>query len=297
MPPASVRRPSRLWRLATLSAALALALTGCFSKPPREGGPGQAGAVVQIKGSDTMVNLGQAWADAFMKANPGTSVAVTGGGSGTGIAALLNRTATIAQSSRKIKHEELEKARQAGLDPKEFLVGTDGLAVIVHPDNPVSEIDYAKLKQIFTGAVTNWKQVGGPDLPIVVMSREVNSGTHVYFKEEVLKDAEFSPKALLMPSSQAIVDGVAQDRGAIGYLGMAYVSPKVKPLKIARDGKTPAVEPTEANVLAGKYPISRPLFLYTASEPTGVAKRFVDFALSPEGQKIVQQVGFTPIKK
>lgn len=292
-----LRRPGRPWRVAALAAALALALTGCFAKPPREGGAAQGGGTVQIKGSDTMVNLGQAWADAFMKANPGTSIAVTGGGSGTGIAALLNRTATIAQSSRKMKREEIDKARQNGYDPKEFLVGTDGLAVIVHPSNPLGDIDNAKLKQIFTGQVINWKQVGGPDLPIVVMSREVNSGTHVYFKEEVLKEAEFSPKALLMPSSQAIVDGVGHDRGAIGYLGMAYVSPKVKALKISRDGKTPAVDPTEQNVLAGIYPISRPLFLYTANEPAGVAKRFIEFSLSADGQKIVEKVGFTPIKK
>lgn len=295
---AGIRRGGTI-RLVALAAAIGLILTGCLSKPPREGGAGPSaqGGTVQIKGSDTMVNLGQAWAEAFMKANPGTSVAVTGGGSGTGIAALINKTTAIAQSSRKMKPDEFDKARQNGLDPKEFLAGSDGLAVIVHPSNPLSQIDFTGLKRIFTGQVSNWKELGGPDRPIVVMSREVNSGTHIYFKEEVLKDAEFSPKALLMPSSQAIVDGVAQDQGAVGYLGMAYVSDRVKALKVSKDGQTPAVEPIEANVLNGKYPISRPLYLYTATEPAGAVRRFLDFALGPEGQRIVEQVGFTPIKK
>lgn len=282
-------------RCGALLLVIALLLGGCLSKPPR-GGAGQGG-VVQLRGSDTMVNLGQAWADQFMRENPGMTVAVTGGGSGTGIAALLNRTANIAQSSRRVTPAEIERARRNGFALREFLVGKDGLAVIVHPSNPVVSLTYEQLRRIFTGAATNWKDVGGADLPIVVMSREVNSGTHVYFKEEVLQNAEFSPRALLMPSSQAIADGVAADRGAIGYLGMAYVSPSVRALRIAKRPGGEAVEPSEANVLAGRYPISRPLFLYTAGDPTGPIQGFIDFALSPQGQAIVQKVGFTPLKK
>lgn len=257
---------------------------------------------IQIKGSDTMVNLGQAWAEAFNKINPEVNVAVTGGGSGTGIAALIAGTADIAECSRTMKDKEIEKAKQNGITPIEFIVALDGLAVVVHPDNPVSKLTTDELSDIFTGKIINWKQLGGQDLPIVILSREVNSGTHVYFKEHVLRrgsekgSEEFSPMALLMPSSQAIADEVSQNPNAIGYYGMGYISPAQKAIAVAKDKNSPYVEPKIENVKSGKYPISRPLLMYTKGEPQGAVKEFIDFSLSPEGQEIVVKTDFVSVK-
>lgn len=257
---------------------------------------------IQIKGSDTMVNLGQAWAEAFSKKNPGVNVAVTGGGSGTGIAALITGTADIAECSRTMKEKEIEKAKQNGITPVEFTVALDGLAVVVHPDNSVSKLTIDELSDIFTGRVTNWKQLGGKSLSIVILSREVNSGTHVYFKEHVLRKGneksreEFSPMALLMPSSQAIADEVSQNPNAIGYYGMGYISSAQKVIAVAKDKNSPYIEPTLENVKNGKYPISRPLLMYTKGEPEGTVKEFIDFALSPDGQETVVKTDFVPIK-
>jgi len=257
---------------------------------------------IQIKGSDTMVNLGQAWAEAFNKKNPAVNVAVTGGGSGTGIAALIAGTADIAECSRTMKDKEIQKAKQNGITPVEFTAALDGLAVVVHPDNPVSKLAIDELADIFTGRITNWKQLGGKDLPIVILSREVNSGTHVYFKEHVLRKGnekgteEFSPTALLMPSSQAIADEVAQNPNAIGYYGMGYISKQQKVVAVAKDKNLPYIEPTMENVKSGRYPISRPLLMYTKGEPQGRVKEFIDFALSTEGQEIVVKTDFVPVK-
>ena len=257
---------------------------------------------IQIKGSDTMVNLGQALAEAFNKKNPGVNVAVTGGGSGTGIAALIAGTADIAECSRTMKEKEIEKAKQNGITPVEFTVALDGLAVVAHPDNPVFKLTIDELSDIFTGKITNWKQLGGKDLVIVILSREVNSGTHVYFKEHVLRKGnekgieEFSPTALLMPSSQAIADEVAQNPNAIGYYGMGYISPAQKVIAVAKDKNFPYIEPAIENVKNGKYPISRPLLMYTQGEPQGVVKEFIDFTLSPDGQEIVAKTDFVPVK-
>lgn len=257
---------------------------------------------IQIKGSDTMVNLAQAWAEEFMKVHPGTLVAVTGGGSGTGVAALLSKTCDIAETSRKMSEKEEEKAKKSGFTPKEFTVGLDGLAVVVSPKNPVSQLTIDQVADIFTGRVTNWKQVGGKDLPIVILSREVNSGTHVYFKEHVIRkgdsanEDEFSDTALLMSSSQAIADEITQNENAIGYYGMGYISPGQKAIAIAKDKSSPYVEPTIENVKSGAYYISRPLLFYTMGEPTGLIKDFVDFALGKEGQAIVQKIDFVPVQ-
>jgi phosphate transport system substrate-binding protein len=256
---------------------------------------------IQIKGSDTMVNLGQAWAEAFMKANPTVSVAVTGGGSGTGIAALLSNTCDIAELSRELKPEEITMAREKGFEPRQVTVALDGLAVVVHPDNPIHQLTLEQLEAVFSGAMTNWRQVGGADLPIVVLSREVNSGTHVYFKEHVLRrgqkesQVEFAANALMLSSSQAIADEVAQNPGAIGYYGMGYITPREKALAIARDAVSPYVDPTIANVVNNTYPISRPLLMVTRGEPKGLAARFVDYVLSAAGQKIVAKIDFVPV--
>ncbi|MEI6501650.1 MAG: phosphate ABC transporter substrate-binding protein [Armatimonadota bacterium] len=301
-----------------LVAVVALSVSGCSrpsststSQIPPTGpatpgtpaaAPSAAGGSLQIKGSDTMVNLGQAWAEAFGAAK-GAQVAVTGGGSGTGIAALLNSTCDIAESSRKMEGEELTQAKAKGITPKETIVAMDGLAVVVNPTNPVSKLTLDQLAGIFTGTIKNWKEVGGKDSAIVLLSREVNSGTHVYFKEHVLrknkKDGkeEFAPSALLQPSSQSIADEVAQNPKAIGYYGMGYLSKEQKAIAVAKTSAGPYVLPTMQTVTDGTYSISRPLMFYTNGEPTGLVKEYMDYVLSPEGQKIVEEQEFVPVPK
>ena len=258
---------------------------------------------IQIKGSDTMVNLGQAWAEKYMEKNTGDFIAVTGGGSGTGFSSLISGTCDVAMASRSIKDKEIALAKAKGINPNEIKVALDGLAVVVNPGNPISKLTLAQLADIFTGRVTNWKEIGGKDEKIVILSREVNSGTHVYFKEHVLRKndpnskEEFAPAALMLSSSQAIADEVAGNPDAIGYYGMGYISKKQKPVTIAKDEKSEYEAPTIENVINGKYPISRPLFLYTNGIPGGLVKKFVDFTLSKEGQDIVLATDFVPINK
>jgi phosphate transport system substrate-binding protein len=258
---------------------------------------------IQVKGSDTMVNLAQAWAEKYMQENPGDFVAVTGGGSGTGISSLISGTCDIANASRTIKEKEIALAKQRGINPFEIKVGLDGLAVVVNPKNPVTKLTIDQLAQIFTGKVTNWKEVGGEDAKIVILSREVNSGTHVYFKEHVLRKGnlegkeEFASGVLLLSSSQAIADEVAQNPAAIGYYGMGYISNKQKPIMVAKDEKSEYEVPSIENVINGKYPISRPLFIYTNGQPQGLVKKFIDFVLSKEGQDIVLATDFVPVKR
>ncbi|MFA5880457.1 MAG: phosphate ABC transporter substrate-binding protein [Candidatus Margulisiibacteriota bacterium] len=259
--------------------------------------------MIQIKGSDTMVNLVQSWAEKFMAQNPKYFIAVTGGGSGTGISSLMSKSCDLAMCSRTIKPKEILLAEKRGVEPYEIKIALDGLAVVVNPKNVVSKLTLAQLAAIFSGKITNWKQVGGKDEKIVILSREVNSGTHVYFKEHVLRNndpkskVEFAPKALMLSSSQAIADEVAQNSAAIGYYGMGYISKKQKAVAIAKDVNLPFVKPTIDNVISNKYPISRPLFLYCNGKPAGIVKLFLDFALSKEGQKIVIATDFVPLKK
>lgn len=258
---------------------------------------------IQIKGSDTMVNLGQTWAEQYMQDNPGEFIAVTGGGSGTGIASLISATCDIAMSSRAMEEQEIKLAESRGVKPVEHIVGLDGIAVVVNPHNPVNNLTIEQLRSIFMGTIKNWREVGGLDKKIVILSREVNSGTHVFFKEHVLRKGfekgseEFAPEALLMPSSQAIADEVANNPQVVGYYGMGYISAKQKAISIAKDEKSEYVAPTIENVTNGKYPISRPLFLYTKEEPQGLVKKFIDFVLSAEGQKVVLNTDFVPLKK
>jgi phosphate transport system substrate-binding protein len=206
-------------------------------------------------------------------------------------------------SSRNIKEKEIVLAKQKGIDPNEIKVALDGLAVVVNPNNPVTKLTIDQLAAIFTGKITNWKELGGKDERIVILSREVNSGTHVYFKEHVLRKndpaskEEFAPSALMLSSSQAIADEVAGNAAAIGYYGMGYISKRQKPLFIAKDEKSEYEAPTIENVISGKYPISRPLFLYTNGSPEGQVKKFIDFTLSKEGQDIVLATDFVPLNK
>lgn len=259
-----------------------------------------AGNSVQIKGSDTMVNLAQAWAEKYMEEHPDEFIAVTGGGSGTGLSSLISGTCDIAMSSRNIKDKEAALAKQRGVTPYEIKAALDGLAVVVHPKNPLDKLTIAQLADIFSGRVANWKELGGEDKKIVILSREVNSGTHVYFKEHVLRKndpasrEEFAPSALLLSSSQAIADEVAGNPSAIGYYGMGYISPRQKPLAIAQAAGAEFVAPTIENVVSGKYPISRPLFLYTNGRPQGLTAEFTSFCLSKPGQEVVLATDFVP---
>jgi phosphate transport system substrate-binding protein len=279
-----------------LATLILLLLSGCGRKINQSN-------TLQIKGSDTMVNLGQAWAEAYMKLNPGMSIAVTGGGSGTGVSALINNTCDIAEVSREMKDGEIKLAESKGIEPKKLIVALDGLAVVVHPASKISELTIDQLADIFAGKIKNWKEIGGQDAKIVLLSREVNSGTHVYFKEHVLRHGksdgkeEFAAEALLLSSSQAIADEVSQNHDAIGYYGMGYITTKEKALKVAKDKNTPAVAPTMENVLSNAYPISRPLLMYTKGEPQGLVKNFIDYILSPAGQEIVKKLDFVPVKK
>ena len=251
---------------------------------------------VQIKGSDTMVNLAQAWAEEFMKEHPDIPIAITGGGSGTGIAALISGSTDIAQSSRQMEPKEIGQAEKKGIEPKEFHIANDGIAVVVHPSNPVNKLTIKQLSDIFSGKTTNWKEVGGSDQKIVVLSRERNSGTHVFFVEHVVKlgekksTNEFAPNVLMMPSSQAIVEEVSSNKAAIGYFGLGYLTSKEK--AVAVEGVVPSIK----TVSNKTYPISRSLQLYTNGEPKDKIKSFIDFVMSPEGQKIVLKMDFVPVK-
>ena len=259
------------------------------------------GRSIQIKGSDTMVNLGQAWAEAFSQKHPDINIAVTGGGSGTGLTALISGTCDVAESSRAIEKKEVDMAKARGVIPVEHLVAMDGIVVVVHPRNPIKSLTMAQLREIFLGVITNWKAMGGANKPIVLLSREFNSGTHIFFKEHVLRRGhskgpeEFTPGALLMPSSQAIAEEVAGNENAVGYYGMGYKSIRQKTLAVAKDAQSPAVEPTLPNIKSKAYPISRPLFLYTNGTPKGLLKEFIDFVFSPKGQEIVKKTDFVPI--
>ncbi|HOY08487.1 MAG TPA: PstS family phosphate ABC transporter substrate-binding protein [Candidatus Omnitrophota bacterium] len=258
---------------------------------------------IQVKGSDTMVNLVQAWAEKYMEHNPGSFVAVTGGGSGTGLSSLISGTCDIAMSSRNIKVTEVALAEKRGINPNEIKAALDGLAVVVNPENPVDRLTVDELAAVFTGRIVNWKELGGRDEKIVILSREVNSGTHVYFKEHVLRkndpgsQEEFAPGALMLSSSQAIADEVAGNSAAIGYYGMGYISANQKPVAVAQEHGGEYVLPLIENVMNGTYPISRPLFLYTNGVPASLVGEFVEFALSPEGQEIVRTMDFVPLMK
>ena len=256
---------------------------------------------IQIKGSDTMVNLAQAWAEKYMEQYSDEFIAVTGGGSGTGLSSLISGTCDIAMSSRTIKEKEISLALGKGIQPFEIKVALDGIAVVVHPQNPVSKLTIDQLARVFSGTITNWKELGGEDKKIVLLSREVNSGTHVYFKEHVLRKGdeksteEFAPSALMLASSQAIADEVAGNPGAIGYYGMGYISPKQKAILIAKDEQSVYEAPSIDNIISGNYPISRPLFIYTNGQPQELVKKFIDFALSKEGQNTVLETDFVPL--
>ncbi len=284
---------------------LVLAMGGCAprSNSPTEATPATAASYIQNKGSDTIVNLALAWAEAYQGQHPEVRISVTGGGSGTGIAALINKTVDIANASRAIKQEEIDSAKKNGVEPVEFVIARDAIAVIVNPQNPVSQLTLQQISDIYSGKITNWSEVGGEDRPIVRLSRETNSGTHVYFLENVLRLGQkdnktlFSTDTLLLPSSEGITAEVRDNPNAIGYDGLGYVVPEVKVIAVAKSENQAYVMPSVDSVNAGTYPIARELFMYTAGQPSGAVKAYLDWILTPEAQKIVTELGFVPAVK
>jgi phosphate transport system substrate-binding protein len=288
-------------RMSSLCVGLLIGLACVFFCA---GAEAQSQNMIQVKGSDSEVNLVQKLAEVFMQKNTGVNIAVTGGGSGTGIAALINKTTDIANSSRDLEPKEEEAAKKVGVTPFRVVFATDGISAIVHPDNPLNKLTLEQLGKIFKGDVTNWKEVGGPDEKISLYGRQSNSGTYVFFREFVVK-GDYSPHKKSMNGNAQIVEAIQRDKAGIGYVAVGYVvdekgvvKPGLKILNIAKDAKSEAYSPAlMENVMSGKYPISRPLNQYLVGKPTGKLLDFVKFEIGEEGQQIVRKQGFFPVQK
>jgi len=251
---------------------------------------------ITVKGSDTMLLLGQRWAEEYMKAHPDATIQVTGGGSGVGISALINGATDICEASRPMSSSEKDKLKDRFFTTGvEIPVAKDGVTFYLNEANPVAELTLDQIKDIYTGKVTNWKQLGGEDAKIVAYGRENSSGTYVFVKDNILRGADYSPGTQTLPGTAAVVNAVAKDKYGIGYGGAAYAK-GVKQAKVKKDAGSPGYEPTEANVKAKLYPVSRDLYWYVKESPTGEIKRLVDWVLSPAGQSIVTRVGYFPVK-
>ena len=258
---------------------------------------------IQIKGSDTLINLVQRLSEVYMENNPNVAIAVTGGGSGVGIAALIADRVHVADASRPMKDKEYDAAKENGVVPYEIVVGIDGLSVVVNSDNVVNSLTVGQIGAIFRGEISNWKEVGGPNKPISLYGRQPNSGTFVFFQEHVLGKKDYSPKMKQMNGNAQIVEGVIADRAGIGYVGVGYcyddagrVRKGLKVLSVARDAGSKPVSPLESeNVKSGRYPIARALYQYTNGKPSGAVKAFIAFELSSEGQRIVEEMAFYPV--
>lgn len=251
---------------------------------------------ITVKGSDTMVILAQRWAEKYMANHKDINIQVTGGGSGVGIAALINGSTDICNASRSMKQPEREKLKQRyGTSGVEIKCAMDGLALYVNEANPINELTMQQIKDLYTGKVTNWNQVGGKNEKVILYSRENSSGTYVYFKENVLMNEDFAPSAQNMPGTAAVVNAVARDKSGIGYGGSAYAK-GIKELKVKADEKATAYSPSLVNIKSGNYPISRFLFMYVKNKPTGAMKEYIDWTLSDAGQKIVTEIGYFPIR-
>jgi len=256
-----------------------------------------AGFAQKLKGSDTVLPLAQKEAESYMKQNKSAKITVTGGGSGVGLAALVDGTTDIAMASRKIKMAEKMKLQDAGKSVKEATIAYDALAVIVNPGNKVSQLTREQLEGIFTGKIKNWKEVGGEDLQITVYSRETSSGTYEFFKEHVLNNKNYASTVLSMPATGAIVQSVSQTKGAIGYVGLAYIEKDVKAIKVSYDKGKTYIAPSMATAKDKTYPVIRPLYYYYLATVEKSVKPFIDYMLSAEGQKIVEEVGYVPLSK
>jgi len=275
---------------------------GCGGKKSETGTGGDVRArIIENKGSDTLVNLALAWAEAYMEAHQEVIISVTGGGSGTGIAAMINGTVSIANASREMKPEEIAAAKANGVSPVEFAVAHDAIAVVVSPSNPVQYLTIKQISDIYTGEIQNWMEVGGENRPIVLLSRESNSGTYVYFLENVIRMGNskskllFSPDTLLMPSSEGISSEIRQNPNAIGYDGLGYVTGDLKVIAVSKSGNGPFVVPSAQTVKNGSYPIARPLYMYTAGQPAGQIKDYIEWILNG-GQTLVAKLGFVPLQ-
>jgi len=255
-----------------------------------------AGKSITMKGSDTMLILGQRWAEVYMSQNPGVVIQVTGGGSGVGIAALINGGTEICQASRPMKSSEIDKLKERfNTKGVEIPVAMDGISIYLNEENQVAELTLDQIKGIYTGQITNWKDVGGDDARILLYGRENSSGTYSFLKDNVLMGADFAAQTQTLPGTAAIVNAVAKDKYGVGYGGAAYAK-GVKYCKVKKDAQTPGYEPTLENVKNVNYPISRYLFWYLRNKPTGQTKKLVDWVLSEQGQQIVTKVGYFPIK-
>ena len=287
--------------LPVIALILVIFSTSCTTASSSEGAASDSSTnYIENKGSDTIVNLALAWAEAYQAAHPEVRISVTGGGSGTGIASLINGTVDLANASRQIKDEEIESAQANGVEPVEHIIARDAIAVIVHPENPISELTLQQISDIYSGKINNWSEIGGEDRPIVRLSRETNSGTHVYFLETVLRLGNtedktlFSTDTLLLPSSEGIIAEVRQNPNAIGYDGLGYVPHDLKMIAIAEEDGGAYVLPSIPTVNDKTYPIARDLYMYTDGEPTGLVKEYLDWILGEEAQEIVAELGFVP---
>lgn len=294
---------NKLIAFATLLVLISTVFVGCKKKESVQK------TVLSVKGSDTMVNLSQKWAEAYMKKYPNASVQVTGGGSGTGIAALLNGTMDIANASRELKQKEYEKAKELGITPKEYKVALDGIAVIVHPSNPINELTIDQLRDLFIGKVKNWKELGGKDLPVTLYGRENSSGTYEFFKGRVLgKDErghhrDYATSTQVLQGTAALGEAVARDVKGVGYGGVGYFALRddVKILHVKENADSPAVAPADSGkvnyeaIWSGEYPISRYLYCYTNGNTDKKISDFLDFILSKEGQDLVKQMEYIPL--
>ena len=284
-----------------LAFTLSLFVLSACSSSPDTTNTNSTTTYIENKGSDTIVNLALAWAEKYQGDHPEVRISVTGGGSGTGIASLVNGTVDIANASRQIKQEEIDQAKSNGVDPVEHIIARDAIAVIVNPENPVNKLTLQQISDIYSGKITNWREVGGEDRPIVRLSRETNSGTHVYFLETVLRLGSkedktlFSMDTLLLPSSEGIIAEVRQNPNAIGYDGLGYVPKDLKMIAIAKEAGGAYVLPSIATVNDKSYAVARDLYMYTNGEPTGIVKEYLDWILSPEAQQIVADLGFVPV--
>lgn len=250
----------------------------------------------KIKGSDTVLPLSQQEAENFMKVNKSANIVVTGGGSGVGISALLEGTTDIAQSSRKIKFDEKQKVEAKGSKVVEKIIAYDALAIVVNKSNPINKLTREQMEAIFTGKITNWKELGGEDVKIIPYSRETSSGTYEFFKESVLENKNYVNGIMSMPATGAIVQSISQTKGAIGYIGLAYLNNNIKAVQVSYDKGKTYTEPSVKNAMNETYPIVRPLIYYYVVKSESLVKPFIDYVFSPTGQKIVSDIGYIPIK-
>jgi len=312
------KRLNKSWLILTIAALVLFSVSGVLSgcregsasantdsaenTNDESGGDQFEDTELVIQGSDTLLEVSQNWAENFMDSNPGVNISVTGGGSGTGIAALINKTADLANASRKIKDKEMDEAKNQGLVIQEFVVAWDGISVVINKDNPVTKLSIEQISKIYTGEVTNWNEVGGNDADIVVTSRDSSSGTYGYFKErvvqmnETMEENDYTQMALFLASNAAIREEVSGNEGAVGYIGLGYLDDSVKAVKVIGEEAADSVMPSIKNVQNGSYPISRPLYVYAPySDLTDLEQSFLDFALGAEGQAIALKIGFVPL--